>query len=162
MRRKDKEVTDIKELMQIIDKCKVCRIAMQDKNGLYIVPMNFGYTYENNQLVLFFHSANEGRKINALRENNNICFEMDCEHNLITSDIACKYGYSFESIIGDGMAIFVDDIEEKKTAFSIIMKHQTGKDFSFDDRMVNNVLVFKIIVHNYSGKVNPRPIKMGI
>ncbi len=64
MRRKDREVVDQKEIMQIIDNCKVCRIAMHDKEGLYIVPLNFGYSYENSQLVLFFNRAKEGRKIN--------------------------------------------------------------------------------------------------
>lgn len=152
MRRKDREVTDIDELMQIIDQCKVCRIAMQDNEGLYIVPMNFGYNYENNQLVLFFHGAKKGRKVNALKENSDICFEMDCEHSLITADVACQYAYSFKSIIGNGKAIFIDDVEEKKTALTTLMKHQTGKQFSFDDGMVNSVSLFKIIVDNYSGK----------
>lgn len=152
MRRKDREVTELSELMQIIDQCKVCRIAMQDKDGLYIVPMNFGYTYENNQLVLFFHSAVEGRKINALKENGDICFEMDCEHNLVTADLPCNYAYSFKSIIGNGKAVFVDDAKEKETAMSVLMKHQTGQDFSFDDRMVNSVSIIKIIVHNISAK----------
>lgn len=152
MRRKDREVIDLKELLQIIDQCKVCRIAMHDKAGLYIVPMNFGYTYENGQLELFFHSAKEGRKISALKENSNVCFEMDCEHRLITADVACNYGYFFKSIIGNGKVVFIDSIEEKKTALSLLMKHQTGQDFSFDDQMVNSVSVFKIIVHNYSGK----------
>ena len=152
MRRKDREVTEINELIQIIDQCKVCRIAMQDKDGLYIVPMNFGYTYENNQLVLFFHSSKEGRKINALKENSYICFEMDCEHSLIAADVACQYGYFFKSIIGNGKAVFIEDVEEKKTVLTGFMKHQTGQDFSFDSGMVNSVSVFKIIVHNYSGK----------
>lgn len=75
LRRKDREVTETNELIQIIDQCKVCRIGMQDNAGLYIVPMNFGYTYENNQLVLFFHSAKEGRKIQALKENSVVCFD---------------------------------------------------------------------------------------
>jgi nitroimidazol reductase NimA-like FMN-containing flavoprotein (pyridoxamine 5'-phosphate oxidase superfamily) len=152
MRRKDREVTNLKELMQIIDQCKICRIAMHDKAGLYIVPMNFGYTYENSQLELFFHSAKEGRKISALKENSNVCFEMDCEHRLITADVACNYGYFFKSIIGNGKVVFIDAIKEKKTALSLLMKHQTGQDFSFDDQMVNSVSVFKIIVHNFSGK----------
>ncbi len=152
MRRKDREVTEISELIQIIDKCKVCRIAMQDKDGLYIVPMNFGYTFENNQLVLYFHTANNGRKIDALKENNDVCFEMDCEHSLITADIPCKYGYSFKSIIGNGKAVFANDVKEKKSALFEIMKHQTEQEFSFDDGMVNRASVFKIIVHNYSGK----------
>lgn len=152
MRRKDREVTELNELMQIIDQCKVCRIAMQDKDGLYIVPMNFGYTYDKSQLVLFFHSAKEGRKIRALKENSSVCFEMDCEHRLITADVACNYGYYFKSIIGNGKVVFIDAIEEKKTALSLLMKHQTGQDFSFDDQMVKSVSVFKIIVHTYSGK----------
>ena len=152
MRRKDREVTDLNELMHIIDQCKVCRIAMQDEAGLYIVPMNFGYTFDNNQLVLFFHSAKEGRKINALKENSDVCFEMDCNHSLITANVACNYGYSYKSIIGNGKAVFIDDVGEKKTALSTLMKHQTRQNFSFDDRMVNTVYVFKIIVHNYSAK----------
>lgn len=152
MRRKDREVTDINELMKIIDQCKVCRIAMEDKDGLYIVPMNYGYSYKDNQLVLFFHSAKEGRKITALKDNSDVCIEMDCEHRLITGDEACQYSYSFKSIIGNGEAVFIDDVEEKKTALSILMKHQSGKDFSFDDRMVKGVAVFKIVVHSFTGK----------
>jgi nitroimidazol reductase NimA-like FMN-containing flavoprotein (pyridoxamine 5'-phosphate oxidase superfamily) len=152
MRRKEREVTDINELKQIIDRCKVCRIAMQDNAGLYIVPMNYGYTFENNQLVLFFHSAKEGRKINALKENGHVCFEMDCGHELISGQTACNYGYSYESIIGNGKAVFIDNIEEKKTGLSAMMKHQTGQDFLFDERMVNSVSVFKIIANSFSGK----------
>ena len=152
LRRKDREVTEIKELMHIIDQCKVCRLGMRDNAGLYIVPMNFGYAYDNNQLVLFFHSAKAGRTIKALKENIDIYFEMDCEHHLITGDIACQYSYSYKSIIGNGKVVFIDEIEEKKTALSTLMKHQTGKKFSFDDRMANSVLVFKVIVHKFTGK----------
>ena len=155
MRRKDREVTEINELMKIIDQCKVCRIAMEDKDGLYIVPMNYGYSYEDNQLVLFFHSAMEGRKITALKDNSDVCIEMDCEHSLITGDEACQYSYSYKSIIGNGEALFIDDVVEKKKAMSILMKHQTRKDFSLDDRMVNSVSVFKIIVHSFTGKYHP-------
>lgn len=152
MRRKDREVTEANELIQIIDQCKVCRIAMQDEEGLYIVPMNFGYTYDNNQLVLFFHSAGEGRKISTLKKNSNICFEMDCEHKLIPADLACDYGYSFKSIIGNGKTDFIEDNAEKKSALSALMKHQTGKDYSFEDSMVTGIAVFKIIVNNFTGK----------
>jgi uncharacterized protein len=152
MRRKDREVTEPQELMQIIDQCKVCRIGMQDEFGLYIVPMNFGYTYENGQLVLFLHSAKQGRKTDALKANSAVCFEMDCEHNLLTADTACNYGFYFKSIIGNGKAEFIDNIEEKKAALSVLMKHQTGQDFSFDDKMAGTVTVFKIVADNFTGK----------
>lgn len=121
LRRKDREVKDINDLLQIIDKCKVCRIATQDKDGLYIVPMNFGYVYEDNQLVLFFHSAKEGRKINAFKENADICFEMDCDHQLITGEEACRFSYSYRSIVGNGRVVFIDDPEEKKYALCMFL-----------------------------------------
>lgn len=155
MRRKDREVKDINELLQIIDKCKVCRIGMQDKNGLYIVPMNFEYKYEHNQLVLYFHSAKEGRKIDALKENSNVCFEMDCDHRLITGDEACQYTYSYKSIIGSGKVVFIDDYDEKKLALSVLMRHQTGHEFEFDNKMADRVCVFKIVAQEFTGKHRP-------
>ncbi|MDD4779310.1 MAG: pyridoxamine 5'-phosphate oxidase family protein [Tissierellia bacterium] len=152
MRRKDREVKEINELLQIIEECKVLRIALKDDNGLYIVPLNYGYSYENNQLTLFFHSAKEGRKINALKINNDIAFEMDCNHALMEGNVACDYGFKFKSIIGNGKSIEIENNEEKKNALSILMKHQTGKEFIFDDNMIRNISVFKIIVYNFSGK----------
>ena len=152
MRRKDREITEMDEMLKILDQCKVCRVAMQDREGLYIVPLNFGYTFENSKLVLYFHSAKEGRKISALKVNNSVCFEMDCEHSLITADTACDYGYYFKSIIGNGKAEFIEDTEEKKKALTTLMKHQTGKDFTFDDKMTGIVTVFKITSLNFTGK----------
>ena len=43
MRRKDREVTEMEEIQQIFDECKVCRIGIMDENGPYIVPVNYGY-----------------------------------------------------------------------------------------------------------------------
>ncbi|MBF7095703.1 pyridoxamine 5'-phosphate oxidase family protein [Alkalibacter mobilis] len=152
MRRKDREVFEISELLQIIDQCKICRIAMQDSDGLYIVPMNFGYQYKDDKLILFFHSAREGRKISALEKENHVCFEMDCEHALVKADTACQHSFSFKSCVGFGKASFIVDVEEKKTALSSLMKHQTGLNFMIDDKMLDGVSVFKIMVENFTGK----------
>lgn len=120
-----------------------------------MILWNFGYVYEDNQLVLFFHSAKEGRKINAFKENADICFEMDCDHKLITGEEACRFSFSFRSIVGNGRVVFIDDPEEKKHALSALMKHQTGRDFAFDDRMADSVCVFKIIANEFTGKYHP-------
>lgn len=153
MRRKDREVKEIQEMQKIIDSCKVCRIAMQDKDGLYIVPMNFGYSFENGILQLYFHSAKEGRKIEAFKENSDICFEMDCEHRLIDGgDNACKYSYAYRSIIGNGRVVFIEEPEEKKLALSALMRHQTGRDFEITDKMTEGVSLFKILASEFSGK----------
>lgn len=152
MRRSDREVTEIKDLLDIIASCKVCRLALQDADGLYIVPLNFGYEYADGKLLLYFHSAKEGRKINAITQNNDVCFEMDCDHRLIEADAACSYGFAFKSIIGNGTASIVGDIEEKKKALELLMQHQTGKEFSFHEKMINAVTVFKVDVVSFTGK----------
>ena len=43
MRRKDREITDIEELLAVVSRCKVCRLAMAENNRPYVVPLNFGY-----------------------------------------------------------------------------------------------------------------------
>lgn len=152
MRRKDREVTNEQELLQILSECKVCRVAVQDEAGLYIVPLNFGYRYQQKKLTLYFHSAKEGRKVRAFAQNPKIAFETDCGHKLIEGNNACEYGYAFKSIIGSGQISIVDNPEEKKTALAELMKHQTGKNFEFDDSMAGSVLVYKVDVENFTGK----------
>ncbi|MDD3393719.1 MAG: pyridoxamine 5'-phosphate oxidase family protein [Anaerotignum sp.] len=153
MRRKDREVTQAGDQLAILDECKVCRVAMQDEQGLYLVPLNFAYSYEKEQLTLYFHSAKEGRKIDAIEKNGAVAFEMDCGHRLMEAQAACQYGYEFKSVIGQGTASLVEDPEEKKRALALLMKHQTGKDFTFDDRMADSVAVIRLTVESISAKV---------
>lgn len=152
MRRKDREVTSIGDQLSILNDCKVCRIAMQDAQGLYIVPLSFGYSYEEGRLTLYFHSAASGRKISAIEANGTAAFEMDCRHRLIEAENACKYGYAFGSIIGNGTVSIIRDTKEKQKALSLLMKHQTGKDFVFDSRSSDAVTVFKLDVAAFSVK----------
>ena len=62
--------------------------------------------------------------------------------------------------MGRGTAQLVEDVEEKKKAMSILMKTQTGKDFSFEDRLVSIVAVIRIDVTEYTAKHRPLPEKM--
>lgn len=152
MRRKDREVTNIEEQLSILNDCKVCRIAVQDAQGLYIVPLSFGYSYDEGRLTLYFHSAPSGRKIRAIEENGSVAFEMDCRHRLIEAENACGYGCTFGSIIGSGTASIVRDTKEKQKALSRLMKHQTGKDFVFDGRQADAVTVFRLDATDFSVK----------
>ena len=155
MRREDREIKDMNNILNIVSKCKVCRIAMLDKNKTYIVPLNYGYSFNDKALLLFFHSSLEGRKIDLLKNNPDVCFEMDCGHGLVTGDIACKYGYIYESVIGEGKIIFIENEEEKPYALNQIMKHQTGidKDYIFDASNLRRTIAYKLTVETINGKV---------
>lgn len=152
MRRSDREISDYEGLKDILDGCNVCRIGIHDKEGIYIVPLNFGYLYEGSKLVLYFHGATVGRKLDGIRENPEVAFEMDCAHRIIEDEDPCEYGFSFKCLMGNGIAEVLEDVEEKKQALTVLMKHQTGKDFSFDDQAASTVAVIKIESTSFTGK----------
>lgn len=145
-------MTEISAILEILDRCKVCRLGMIDGDTVYMVPVNFGYTYEDEKLVLYIHGAKEGHKYDVIAEHPNVGFEMDCEHELVTADIACAYGYRFASIVGNGKAEIVSEPEEKKKGLSVLMRHQTGKDFMFGDKEAESVTVLKVTAESFSGK----------
>ena len=119
MRREDKEIKDNNVIESIIKRAIVCRIAFSENNIPYIVPVIFGY--KDN--CLYFHSAMEGKKIDIIKQNNNVCFEFDIDQELVKSKNSCSCSMKYYSVIGFGKAFFIDDIEEKRMALNIIMKH---------------------------------------
>lgn len=153
MRRKDREVTDYDEIMAIVEQCDVCKLAMIDNDFPYIVPMNFGYSTGDGSLTLYFHGANEGKKIDILKKNPKICFEMDCGHQLIIGETDCSYSMDYESVIGKGMVEFLESIDDKKFAMAQIMKKYSKKDgFFFDEKLLNHITLFKIVASEFAGK----------
>ena len=157
MRRNDREVTDIIQITQILDVCKTCHVAMVDDGLPYVVPLSYGYRILNgNLLELFFHSAPEGRKLDVLRRNNRVCFEMSYEGEPINSETPCNSGYYFASVIGFGDVLFIEDSAEKCEALSIMFKHQADRDVKFTAEQAESVCVFKIVSADFTGKKKPR------
>lgn len=83
MRRKDREITDICAILELVSECKVCRLAMTDGGIPYIVPLNYGYEYADGALTFYFHSAKEGRKLEILKKNPAVCLELDGRASLL-------------------------------------------------------------------------------
>ena len=153
MRRKDREVTDLGAIGRIIGDCKVLRLGMVDEGRPYVVPMNFGFDLRDGVLELYCHSAPEGRKVEILRRNPEVCFEMDCGHRLVEAKAACGYGFAYSSVIGEGTVGFIEDHEEKLRALLRIMEHQTGRsDFSIPDAALRGVLAFRVAAGSFTAK----------
>ena len=126
----------------------------------YVVPMNYGYTMEDGKLTLYLHSAVRGKKLDMIRANPKVFFEIDCDRMPFEGRVPCQYGMVYSSIMGRGTATLVEDAEAKKQAMTILMKTQTGKDFSFNDRLVSIVTVIRIDVSEYTAKHRPLPEAM--
>ena len=151
MRRADRELTETIELENIIRSARVCRLAMVDDGEPYIVPLNFGYR----DTTLYFHSAPEGRKIRLLRQAMKVCFELDVEHELIRADTPCNWGMRYASIIGYGVPRFIETVEEKRAALSIIMAQFSDETFIFSDQAVAATAVFSVDITSMTGKRKP-------
>ena len=151
MRRKDREITDFNEMIEIVKKCDSCVLALNEEGFPYLIPMNFGMDIEDGQLYLYFHCASEGKKLDLIRKDNRASFEMDCEHKLVLQEeeMECTMGYA--SVIGQGTIEFVAE-EDKLQALKVLMRQYRSEDFQFDTRMLKVTTVLKMKVLNMTGK----------
>ena len=157
MTRRERQVTDPEQIRHILDTARVLHLGLAVDNEPYVVPLNYGYVMEEDKLVIYLHSAQRGKKLDMLRANPNVFFEMDCDRMPFESKLPCQYGMVYSSIMGRGVATIVEDVEEKKQAMTILMKTQTGKDFEFNDRLVSMVAVVRVDVSEYTAKHRPLP-----
>ena len=160
MTKREFQITDEAKIRQILDSAKVLHLGLAVDNEPYVVPMNYGYRLEEGKLTLYLHSAVQGKKLEMIRANSRVFFEMDCDRMPFEGKVPCQYGLVYSSIMGRGTACIVEDVEEKKQAMSLLMKTQTGKDFSFEDRLVSIVSVIRIDVTEYTAKHRPLPEKL--
>lgn len=149
MRRNDKAITDQGQIETILKDERVCRIALCDWEKPYLIPMIFGY----HDGYLYLHSANEGKKIDLLRKNNQICFEVESKVEVVPGEQACNWGINYYSVIGFGKAYFLEEPEEKKKALDIMMrKFSKESQLSYPEEMLRKTDVIKIIIEEMTGK----------
>ena len=148
MRRKDREISDRDAINEIVRRCKVCRIALCENGQPYIVPLNFGYDGEH----LYFHSANDGKKIEIIKQNNRVGFEFDILHEIITAETPCEWGAKYGSVVGSGIADFIESQQEKANALECILRQYGGSFNEFNDSSLSSVSVFRVNIVSIIGK----------
>jgi len=152
MRRKDRELNLKDDIQEIIKLGDVCRVAMFAGEYPYIIPLNYGYEWSE-QLKLYFHSATEGRKVDLLKLNNNVGFEIDINHELVTADEACNWGMKYKSVVGFGKMIEIASNKEKVHALDLLMEHYgfKGKPL-YPAIMLMKIRIYCLEVCNITGK----------
>lgn len=157
MRRTDREVKDEEKIREILEHAQVVHIGMVEDGRPYVVPMHYGYLYENGVLTLYTHGAKEGRKSNVIEKNSQVFIEIETDVvDVSGGDIPCNYGSSYASIMGDGEAEIVTDIAKKTEALQILMRTQTKREFVITEQMAENVQVFRIVVPHITAKCRPK------
>lgn len=149
MRRSDKQIKDGKIIEKILEEAMVCRLALCDDGRPYIIPLNFGF--KNNHL--YFHSASQGRKIEILKRNNTVCFEIDTKIELLKADEPCRWGMKYHSIIGFGKITFLEKFKDKINVLNIIMdKYASKQVFQYDEDIVESLTILDLEISDLTGK----------
>lgn len=156
MRRKDREVTDLNQIFEIVRNCSVAHVGMVENGKPYVVALNFGYERQGDALILYFHSAYEGHKMDILKENPNVYFQLDCVNEFITGtrENPCAYSWRYDSVMGSGQVEFIEDPEEKANALNCMIQH-LGKiedTFQFPEAMLKKTCVYKVCSTDITGK----------
>lgn len=155
MRRKDKEISDIKEIKNIIKEADFCNVAMSRNNIPYVLPMNFGFDEES----IYLHSANEGLKIDYLKSNPLVCIGIVQNGKIKKMPDVCKTGMNYSSVIIFGKIKFISDNCEKEKALRIIVNHYFGnipgfveRELKFDQSVLEKLIILKVKIEKISGK----------
>jgi uncharacterized protein len=149
MRRKDKEITDQRIIDDIFASATICRLAMVDYGEPYIVPVNYGYR----EGTLYIHSASVGRKIDILRRQPRVCFEIESSAVITRHAEPCHWGAKARSIVGYGSVVIVTDFEEKRRGLDLIMAHYGKTDPNlYDERQLAAIMILRVSIESMACK----------
>lgn len=140
---------DTSALEDILSEGDFLTLSLCDENGAYGVPVNYGYRDGK----LYIHSGARGRKFRALMQDTEICFSVISNHTLVTHEKPCKWGYKFKSVVGFGKPRLLENEEEQRMAFSIIMDQYGHGKWDFDAAALESVAIFEIPVNRASARI---------
>lgn len=149
MRRDDREIKDFDQIIEVMEKCDVVRLALHDGEYPYILPLNFGMQVKGDQITLYFHGATEGKKHGLIAKNNKASFEMDCSHRLVVGDGMCTMEY--ESVIGNGIIEIIEE-KDKFKIMTILMEHYHKEGMEYNKDILQRVTLYKLTVMSITGK----------
>ncbi|MEX1378138.1 MAG: pyridoxamine 5'-phosphate oxidase family protein [Eubacteriales bacterium] len=154
MRRKEKQMPK-DEVYKYLKKCTVVRLALFDNEYPYIVPMNYGFENADGKDILYMHCANDGKKLDLLKSNQKVGFEMDLDYGITNDETPSECTTKYASLIGTGLVEIVNSYTDKAHALSILMKEIAGREVQvFDKRIVDKTTILKLTIKNITGKTN--------
>ena len=154
MRRKDRQVTELSEMLSIVESCDVVRLGLADGDFPYIVPVCFAYEVAEGKLALYFHGAMAGRKYELLRQNPLCSFEMDCDHRLELIPSAGDATMRYRSVMGRARAEFLEGAEKKRAMDLMMARDPLTRDFPYRPAALEHTAVVRLTVLEWEGKRN--------
>jgi nitroimidazol reductase NimA-like FMN-containing flavoprotein (pyridoxamine 5'-phosphate oxidase superfamily) len=153
MRKLKKKITDAAVIIDILNTCHTGRLGTVGADGWPMVkPLNFAY----HEKRIYFHGALEGEKLDHIRRDNRVCFEVDLPLAYVkgTRENPCRAEYLYRSVIVRGRAGVVEDRAERLLALDCLMrKYQPeGGSGPYPEEKVALTCIVRIDIEEMSGK----------
>ena len=154
IRRKEKTISNLNEIKDILKRAKYVTLAMSRSNVPYLVTLSHGYDMDKN--CLYFHCASEGKKIDYLGDNNLVWGQAIDDLGYLKG----KCNHAFKTAQFKGKVIFIDDYNEKKNALTIMINQLEDNPEEILEKQlsresaIKNVTIGRIDIEDLSGKVN--------
>lgn len=163
MRRKDREITDLAQIEEILKQAKVVHLGLSDGGAPYVVPLHYGYELRDGRLTLYVHGSNQGGRKYQLAANGCAAFaEIDTGATLLSGgEDPCRYSAAYRSVMGPGRAELVTDGEEKIKGLTLLMRTQTERDFAITPEMAASACVIRVTLDSFTAKSKPVPGSLG-
>jgi nitroimidazol reductase NimA-like FMN-containing flavoprotein (pyridoxamine 5'-phosphate oxidase superfamily) len=143
-------IHDRKEIEAILKECKTCYVAMSEDNFPYVLPMNFAL--DGDRVIL--HSAQQGRMWETIKKNPKVCINWTLGEELAWQDekVGCSYRVKSKSVIVEGIAESVEDMEEKERIIRQFMTQYSDLPFKFSEPAIRNVGILLVPISKLSAK----------
>lgn len=149
MRRHDKEIRDPAIIKEILTNSRILRLGMVYNNEAYIIPVNYAYT----DGMIYIHSAPQGRKMEILRSNNLVSFEIEYSEEIISDDKPCEWSAKYRSIMGKGTITIENDPVRKKAGLDLIMRrYGASGELIYDESSVSRMVLLILQITSLTGK----------
>ena len=149
MRRTDREVTELNDIADILNRSKTLRLGLQGDQYPYIVPLSFGFTAKNGQITIYAHGAKDGLKHTLLAKNNHVCIETDIFHTYMQTERGITVLY--ESVIGVGKGQIITG-NEAEIGMEKILRHCGFEDFAYDKKLLERITILRVDIVEITGK----------
>ena len=152
------EIKSKEKIIKFLNEQETGRICSIDKDGYpQIIPMNFVHTND----VIYMHSHTKGEKIENIKRNNKVGFEVDKSLEFLPSYFtdpidASQADTLYISVVIKGTSTLVSDINEKTLALNALMKKYQPEggyeNIRPDMRVIDEVAIIKVIPSSMRGK----------
>lgn len=150
MRRKDREVTDSAEIVDILRRCDVLRIAINTDGAPYLIPFNFGM--EPDGMTFYIHGAMTGTKYDLIANDNRVGFELDCSQELVLEDDSHECTMNYESVMGWGVIDEITEEGEKIHALNCLMRQYHAEEFPYNPAPIPRTRILRLRVQERTAK----------